>query len=312
MGPHGERLALEVELARGLRIDRVAHEAERGVTEQDLAGLSGLFQARRHVHRVAGHEGLAGGRVAGHHLAGVDAGAQLDAQAVVALEVLVPGRERVAHLGGRAHGAEGVVLVDRRHAEDGHHRIADEFLDRAAVALQDLLHRGERAAEDPAHRFRVEMLPDGGGAGDVAEEDRDGLADLARLPGVGRGAQRRAAAAAEAEAFRVRATTGRARGHAGEFRAYAAPLSCRLTDRASWPALDAVGPASAFSIARRSCCSSRRICDCSSVATRRFAGWSARTRSIMPRTGRWTGTSRKRAQRTSMRGSSACSIAAWM
>ncbi len=36
----------------------------------------------------------------------------------------------------RADGALGVVLVRGRRAEEGHHRVADELLDRAAVALE--------------------------------------------------------------------------------------------------------------------------------------------------------------------------------
>ena len=36
-----------------------------------------------------------------------------------------------------AHRALRVVLVDVRHAEDGDHGVADELLDRAAVALDD-------------------------------------------------------------------------------------------------------------------------------------------------------------------------------
>ena len=35
----------------------------------------------------------------------------------------------------RAHGALGIVLVSHGRAEDGHHGVADELLDRAAVAL---------------------------------------------------------------------------------------------------------------------------------------------------------------------------------
>ncbi len=54
--------------------------------------------------------------------------------------------ERLAHLGRGAHGAQGVLLVDDGHAEDGHDRVADVLLDRAAVALDDLAHAREVAA----------------------------------------------------------------------------------------------------------------------------------------------------------------------
>ena len=47
-------------------------------------------------------------------------------------------RDRVDELERGAHGALGVVLVGDRRAPDGHHRVADELLDRAAVALDDV------------------------------------------------------------------------------------------------------------------------------------------------------------------------------
>ena len=50
--------------------------------------------------------------------------------------IAVADRER------RADGALGIVLVRDRRAEERHHRVADELLDRAAVALEL---RAERA-----------------------------------------------------------------------------------------------------------------------------------------------------------------------
>ena len=43
--------------------------------------------------------------------------------------------DRVAELQRGAHGTQRVVLVHLRHAEYGHHGVADEFLHRAAVTL---------------------------------------------------------------------------------------------------------------------------------------------------------------------------------
>lgn len=43
-------------------------------------------------------------------------------------------------------------------AEDGHDGIADELLDRSAVALDHLAHRGEVAAHDVPQRLRVHLL----------------------------------------------------------------------------------------------------------------------------------------------------------
>ena len=88
--------------------------------------------------------------------------------------------QRVAHLGRRPHGAQRVVLVHDRHAEHGHHRVADELLHRAAVPLDDRLHPLEVAREQRAQRLGVEPLAERRRAGDVAEEDGDDLALLAR------------------------------------------------------------------------------------------------------------------------------------
>ena len=60
-------------------------------------------------------------------------------------EVCVQGGEDDAHLDRRPHRSQGIVLVDLGHAEDRHHRVADELLDRAAVAFD----RGSHRREEP-------------------------------------------------------------------------------------------------------------------------------------------------------------------
>ena len=85
----------------------------------------------------------------------------------------------VAHLDCGSAGAQGVVLVHLRDAEDGHDRVADELLHRSPVRLEDSLHALEVAGEQGAHRLGVDRLPHGGRTGDVAEEDGDRLALLA-------------------------------------------------------------------------------------------------------------------------------------
>ena len=62
-----------------------------------------------------------------------------------ARDVLVQLRERAAHLGGRADGAQGIVLVHFAEPEHRHDRVPDELLDRAAVALEDVAHPVEVA-----------------------------------------------------------------------------------------------------------------------------------------------------------------------
>ena len=56
---------------------------------------------------------------------------------------------------GRPHRPLGVVLVGDRRAPDGHHGVADELLDRAAVALDDLAAQVEVARQELADLLRV-------------------------------------------------------------------------------------------------------------------------------------------------------------
>ena len=64
----------------------------------------------------------------------------------------------VDDLEGRPDAALGVVLVGRRGAPHGHHRVADELLDRAAVALDLLARDVEVAAQELADLLRVAAL----------------------------------------------------------------------------------------------------------------------------------------------------------
>ena len=84
---------------------------------------------------------------------------------------------------GRAHRAKRVVLVQDGDAEDRHDRVADVLLDRAAVPLERPPHGGEVAGLDVAEGLGVEPLAHGGGAGEVGEDDGDGLSHLRRRRG---------------------------------------------------------------------------------------------------------------------------------
>ena len=65
---------------------------------------------------------------------------------MVALELVVHRRERVAHPVGGADGPQRVILVQPRDPEDRHHRVPDELLDGAPVALDHGSHLVEVAA----------------------------------------------------------------------------------------------------------------------------------------------------------------------
>ena len=136
------------------------------------------LQARSGVHDVAGDEPfslLGAGTQGDDGLAGVDADPHLEGERSV-LVVQVLDRLEDAECG--ANGALGVVLVRDRRAEDGHHRVADELLDGAAVAL-DLLPQASVVGTDPrADVLRVGRIRGRREADEVAEQHRDDLALL--------------------------------------------------------------------------------------------------------------------------------------
>ena len=206
----GNRLGLALQLEGLDRLDlgRVSDERERRLSDQHLARLRRLLQPRRDVDRIAGRQPLLGPR---HHLAGHDADPSLEPEL----------GQRVPHLHGRTHRAQRVVLVQHRHAEHGHHGVADELLHGAAVPLDDRLHPLEVAREQRAQPFGIERLAERGRAGQVAEQHGHRLALLA---GRSRGPLRAALRTEPERSFRLEATrrTGRHAASLGRqpFRAF--------------------------------------------------------------------------------------------
>jgi hypothetical protein len=145
VGRHWLCLAFQVERLDRFGLHCLANELECRLAEQHLARLGRLLESCGHVHRVPRRQAL-------FRSGDDDAGGQPDAGLDAEL------RERVAHLHGRAYSPQRVVFVCRRHAEDRHHRIADELLDGAPVSLDDRLHALEVAGEQPAKRLRVDRL----------------------------------------------------------------------------------------------------------------------------------------------------------
>ena len=189
------RLALQRQWLERVDLGGVAGQPICLVTDQDLARLRRLLEASGDVDGIARCEPLLG---SGHDLARRDADAALDPEL----------GEGLAHLDRGAQRAQRVVLVQHRDAEDGHDCVADELLDRAAVALDDRLHALEVAREQRPQCLRVERLAELGRAGDVAEEHGHRLALLAGLLRHGEG---RSASVTEASALAVlgAALTGR-------------------------------------------------------------------------------------------------------
>ena len=101
-----------------------------------------------------------------------------------------------------------------RRAEDRHHRVPDELLDRPAVALEDGAHLLVVAGHDAAQRLGIQAFAERGRAGDVGEQDRDGLADLSRRERAVTVVERTAARLAKARGLGVFAPAGPACAHA--------------------------------------------------------------------------------------------------
>ena len=99
--------------------------------------------------------------------------------------------------------------------EDGHHGVADELLDHAAVALELVAHRVEVARHHLAQRLRVERLAEARRPLEVGEDDRH---DLARLLRRGRVGELRAAGEAEPRDVGVLGAAARAGLHAASLR----------------------------------------------------------------------------------------------
>ena len=174
---HRLGLSFQVERFDLLDLRRRADERAGRRPDEHLARRSRLLEPCGHVHRVAGDERAA---LARQDLARVHADPRLQ------LEL----RQRVAHLRRGAQRTQRVVLVRDRHAEHRHHRIADELLDRPAVALDNRLHALEVPAQPALEHLRIGRVAQCSRLGQVAEDERDGLA---LLPGgAGRlGARRR-------------------------------------------------------------------------------------------------------------------------
>ena len=176
-----DRLAV-LEHARPARLDddRVAHEPVRRLPDQDLVRRRRLLEALGDVDGLSGDEQMPLRVVAGDHLAGVDADPVGQADAPARFELAVEDGECVAHLDGRPHRAQGVVLVEDRHAEHRHDRVTDVLLHDPAVPSDDGAQLAEVAREQVPERFRIEGEAEPRRVDEVGEEDRDRLADVRR------------------------------------------------------------------------------------------------------------------------------------
>ena len=166
----GYRLELVVD-------DHVACRAKRRVADDDRADRRRRLEARGRVDDVAGGDSLPlfGTGVEGNdRLARRDGATHGELQFVLLVQVL----DRVEDLQRGAHGAIRIVLVRGRRAEDGHDRVADELLDRAAEVLDLLFHARVIRTERRAHILGIGAIGARGEADEVDEQDRDDLSLL--------------------------------------------------------------------------------------------------------------------------------------
>jgi hypothetical protein len=84
--------------------------------------------------------------------------------------------ESFADLVGGAQRTQCVVLMGDRDAEQRDEGVADDLLERAAVALENGARLLEVATDDGAHDLRIDRLPEARRADHVREEDRHRLA----------------------------------------------------------------------------------------------------------------------------------------
>ena len=139
--------------------------------DQDLVGAGALLEPGGHVHRIAGGELPSPDRVPDDHLSGVDAGSGAHS-----VGVRVERFERLADVGGGSNGPERIVLAQAWDPEDRDHGVADELLDRPAVAFDHVACDIEVTTQQRLQPLRVEPFPQFGGSHHVGEENRDGPA----------------------------------------------------------------------------------------------------------------------------------------
>ena len=204
--PRSDRCLLALQLLIGLALegDRVAGRSLSRLADEHGSRFGRGLEPAGGVDEVTGDHALALRADRDCGLAGQDTGARLDA-----------GAERTDLLDQvqrRAHGALRVIFLRDGRAPNGHDRIADELLDGAAVAADDLSRHVEVARQRLANVLCVALLGERREADEVGKEHahdapfRDGFDDrhrARRRRRSGAGRQRRRALRAELRARQV-------------------------------------------------------------------------------------------------------------
>ncbi len=133
-------------------------------------GLCRALRARCRVDQVSGDHALPFGVDGDGRLAGLHRGAKLEPLRACGLRERV---DRVNEVERGADGTLGVVLARDRGTPQRHHRVADELLHRAAVALDHRARRVEVAGLQLPHVLEVAALRQRRVADEVGEQDAD-------------------------------------------------------------------------------------------------------------------------------------------
>jgi hypothetical protein len=161
-------LALQGEGFERLRLEGSAGEPLGALGHEHVAGRSGGLEPCRGVEHVASDAALARGGDVREHLTRVDRDPHAQRFTVGA-----QGPGGVAHLERGAGGADDVVLVCGRDAEDADDCVADELLDLAPVPLDRRAHRREVPVERRPERLGVDALAELGRSDEVTEQRGD-------------------------------------------------------------------------------------------------------------------------------------------
>ena len=175
VGAHAVLAALRRDHVQLTELEAAGGGRRGPLSYEDVACLRALYETRRDDDWVAGHQ-PAGNGVARYYLTGVDAGAHCDPHTPVALELIVEHAERVAQVERRPQRARRVVLVHARDAENSHHLVPYELVDRSAMANDDVHGGIEELAQHALEPLGIELRRERARPDDVAEEHGNDLA----------------------------------------------------------------------------------------------------------------------------------------
>ena len=140
------------------------------LTDENRAGQRRGLNSRRRVDEVSRDHALTFGAESDRGLACQHASPRPQGRRP---DLLAERLHRCDELEGRPHCTLRVIFGRDWSAPDGHHCIADELLDRAAIKLDDPAARLEVARQKLAHLLRVLRLRERGETDQIGEQNRD-------------------------------------------------------------------------------------------------------------------------------------------